>query len=51
MDEKDKKIEELKKRIEKAIAFIENFSLKKSDNEYMTAKQWREKLIQILKGE
>lgn len=51
MDEKDKKIEELEKRIKKAIVFIENFSLKKSDNEYMTAKQWREKLIQILKEE
>lgn len=51
MDEKDKQIEVLENRITKAIAFVENFSLKKSDKEYMTAKQWREKLIQILIGE
>ena len=51
MDEKDKIIEDLKKRIEEGVCFIENFSLKISDNKYMTAKQWREKLIQILQGQ
>ena len=41
----------LLKRLEKAIVFIENFSLKKSEKEYMTSKEWREQLIKILKGE
>lgn len=44
-------IDELNKRIDEAIVFIENFSLKKNDKEYMTSKEWRKKLIKILKGE
>jgi len=51
MEENVNKIEELNKRIKDAIDYIENFSLKKAGNEYMTSKEWREELIKILKGE
>lgn len=43
--------EELQERIETAIKFIENFSLKNSEGNFITAKQWRELLVKILRGE